>query len=92
MWEAASSSCIARKLRLHYSIYREQSVAIPIHVEDIIGTDEAAAILGKLRRTLENWRQEQKGPPFVIRFNRCMYSRADVEAFAEKLKELQVIK
>lgn len=46
-------------------------------------TDQAAAILGLSRRTLENWRLAGKGPKFRKLGSRVLYSETDLIEFSE---------
>ncbi len=50
---------------------------------DLINELEAAELLGCSRRTLQSWRSERRGPPFVKlgnrRFSRVRYLRAELE-------------
>ncbi len=50
---------------------------VPAHVD----TRRAAELLGMSRRTLEKWRGEGSGPPFLKLGRRVLYSVADLEAW-----------
>ena len=51
-------------------------------LEPLLTTDEAAALLGTTRRTMEDWRlQPDLGPPFVKVGRLCRYSRDALEGF-----------
>ena len=51
-------------------------------LEPLLTTDEAAALLGTTRRTLETWRCSGAGPVFVkLRDRMVRYRPTDLEAF-----------
>jgi predicted site-specific integrase-resolvase len=57
---------------------------------DMISAREAARILGRSPRTLIRWREEGYGPKVVGQIGKSyLYNRKDVEAFAEKRKEVE---
>ena len=46
-----------------------------------VDTRQAAELIGMSSRTLEKWRVEGTGPPFLKLGRRVLYSRADLEAW-----------
>ncbi|MGO4440303.1 helix-turn-helix domain-containing protein [Rhizobium sp. RAF56] len=44
---------------------------------------EAAEYLRRSIVTLERWRHEKKGPPYVRQYGRVYYLRADLDAYIE---------
>ncbi len=46
-----------------------------------VDTRRAAELLGMSRRTLEKWRGEGNGPPFLKLGRRVLYATADLEAW-----------
>lgn len=51
--------------------------------DEMLTTDEAAALLGKSSRTLTMWRGAGQGPPFVKFGNRVRYAKPAVDAWLE---------
>ncbi len=49
--------------------------------EDLIGTKEAAAILGINHATLSTWRSKGRGPRYFQYARTVLYSKAEIEAF-----------
>ena len=49
--------------------------------QDLIGTKEAAAILGINHTTLSTWRAKGRGPRYIKYARTVLYSRAEIEAF-----------
>jgi hypothetical protein len=47
--------------------------------DDFLTTDEAAVLLRRTTKTLEQWRWQQKGPPYVRQSGRAIvYRRGDL--------------
>ena len=46
-----------------------------------VDTRQAAELIGMSKRTLEKWRVEGNGPPFLKLGRRVLYSRADLKAW-----------
>lgn len=59
------------------------------HAATLIATPEAAAILGVSRRTMESWRRQRYGPPWVRlgRRGAVRYRRAEIERWIEQRAE-----
>lgn len=51
--------------------------------EEVVTTKIAANILSRSPRTLENWRSQKKGPPY-IKCGGVLYRTADIDAWLEK--------
>jgi predicted DNA-binding transcriptional regulator AlpA len=51
--------------------------------ENLIDTEEAAAVVGLRPQTLVAYRHEGRGPRFYKIGRRCLYRRADLLAFIE---------
>ena len=49
----------------------------------LINTDALAAVLGISPRTIERWRIEGFGPPFMKAGRRVLYRECDVEAWLD---------
>jgi hypothetical protein len=51
----------------------------PLNPDDFLNTDEAAVILRRQTKTLEQWRWKRIGPPFIRQGPRSvMYRRGDL--------------
>lgn len=51
----------------------------------LLSQSEAAEFLGAAKRTLESWRAQRKGPPFIAISRRCVrYRLADISAWLER--------
>lgn len=48
---------------------------------ELVGTKEAAVLVGLSPKTLENWRSKGGGPRFQKSGNRCYYRVRDLEAY-----------
>lgn len=47
----------------------------------LLGTDEAAPIVGVSAQTLHDWRQADKGPPYLRVGRKIVYLREDLDAW-----------
>lgn len=52
--------------------------------EYFLDTDEAAHYIGYKRSTLENWRQQSKGPKYSKPAGKILYKKTDLDKWVRK--------
>ena len=57
------------------------SVPAGVNPDELLPSDEAAALLRQKPATLAAWRSEKKGPAWAKIGRQCFYLRADLEAW-----------
>lgn len=56
---------------------------VPLPLEPLLTTTEVAAVLEIAPGTLENWRVQGKGPPYLKLYGHVRYSPTAVQAWVE---------
>ena len=79
MSHRCGSPLFSDRISYHYASTMRRPKALKAHSN--IDTRQAAEQLGMSRRTLEKWRVEGNGPPFLKLGRRVLYSVADLEAW-----------
>ncbi len=70
---------------LHGAAANDDDVARLVSSLQLLTTRDAAQILALSTRTLEKWRVEGGGPPFVVMSPKCVrYRASDLQTFQEE--------